>query len=411
MSRSPAHDQLAARWDAVMMRNYGTPALSLVRGEGAHVWDSDGREYVDLYAGIAVSALGHAHPAVVEAVCRQVGTLGHVSNFVIHGPALELAERLLGLLGWSDGRVLFTNSGAEANETALKLARRYGRDGAADGTRTGYVATEGGFHGRTMGALSVTGQPGKRTAFEPLVPGVRFVPYGDSTALAGAVNDTVAAVILEPVQGERGVVPAPVGYLAATQRACAAAGALFLLDEVQGGIGRAGTWFSWRASEPEVEPDVVTLAKGLGGGLPLGACIARGVAATALRPGDHGTTFGGNPVSCAAALAVLDTIDSEDLLARAREIGRRLTAGLTANGHRLVAGVRGIGAWQAAVLTRPVAAAVEVEARRRGFLVNAVAPNAVRFAPPLVLSDADLDSFLRVWPEVLTGAGHTGDPR
>lgn len=368
-----------ARWDAVMMRNYGTPPVAIVRGEGCRVWDSDGMEYLDLIAGIAVSALGHAHPALVEAVSRQVATVAHTSNLVVNEPALRLAERLVDLLG--GGRVFLSNDGASANEAAFKLARKHGH---ARGGRLGLVAAEGGFHGRTMGALALTGAPSKREPFAPLPGPVTFVPYGDAAALAAAVTGDTAAVFLEPALGEGGVVPAPAGYLAAAREACDRAGALLVLDEVQSGIGRTGEWFAHPAAG--VRPDVVTLAKGLGGGLPIGACVAFGPAASLFVPGDHGSTFGGNPVSCAAALAVLDTIEKDGLLESVRTVGGSLASGLSTIDSPLVSGVRGSGLWLALVLTRPVAAEVEAAARRAGLLVNAVRPDAVRLAPPLVLT-------------------------
>ncbi len=379
---------LAARWDAVMMPNYGTPPVALARGEGCRVWDLDGREYLDLIAGIAVSALGHAHPALVGAVSRQVATLAHTSNLAQHEPGVRLAERLVALLG-GDGRVFFGNDGAEAIEAAFKLARRHGRALDPAGGRLELVAAEGGFHGRTLGALALTGTPAKREPFAPLPGPVTFVPFGDAAALDAAVGERTAAVFLEPALGEGGVVPAPPGYLRAARAACDRAGALLVVDEVQSGIGRTGAWFAHQAEG--IRPDVVTLAKGLGGGLPIGACVGLGAAGRLFAKGDHGSTFGGNPVSCAAALAVLDTIEREGLLASVREVGARLATGLAAIDSALVRGVRGAGLWLALVLTRPVAAEVEAAARRAGFLVNAVQPDAVRLAPPLVLSAEQAD--------------------
>ena len=334
-----------SRWAEVMVPSYGEPTLTLVRGDGATVWDDAGNAYVDLVAGIAVNALGHAHPAVVAAVSRQVATLGHTSNLVANEPSLRLAERLLALTG-RDGRVFFANSGAEANEAAFKMARRTGRPAV--------VAADRAFHGRTMGALALTGQPAKRAPFEPLPGGVSFVPYGDAAALTAAVDGGTAAVVLEPVLGEGGVVPAPAGYLETAREVTRASGALLVLDEVQTGIGRTGAWFAHQSAG--VEPDVLTLAKGLGGGLPVSACLAFGDAAALLQPGQHGTTFGGNPVSCAAALAVLDTIEADGLLQRAESLGKALSAGITGLGHPLVATVRGSGLMLGIVLTAPVAA-------------------------------------------------------
>ncbi len=387
--------ELQARWQAAFMDNYGTPPLALERGKGARVWDVDGTEYVDLYAGIAVSALGHAHPAVVEAVSRQVGELAHTSNLVLNLPALQLGERLSALLA-PDARVFLCNSGAEAVEAAIKVVRRHHPD------RVRIVAAEGGFHGRTLGALSVTGQPAKRAPFAPLLPDVTFVPYGDADALARAVTDDTAAVILEPVLGEAGVIPAPEGYLEAARAACDRTGALLVLDEVQGGVGRAGAWFSHQVVAPGVEADVVTLAKGLGGGLPIGACVARGAAGRALQPGDHGTTFGGNPVSCAAALAVLDTIEEEGLLDSARVRGDHLAGAVAALDDPLVDHVRGIGMWRAVVLTAPVAKQVEAAAAPHGALVNAVAPDVVRLAPALVISREEIDTGVAALGAALT---------
>jgi acetylornithine aminotransferase len=394
---------LLARRERVLLGNYGPPPIALVRGNGCQVWDENGREYLDLIAGIAVCALGHAHPAVTAAVTRQAATLMHTSNLFGNAPAVELAERLVGLLG-ADARVFFCNSGAEANETALKIARRHGRDLDPSGNRLEVVAAEGAFHGRTLGALSITWAPSKREPFEPLPAGVRFVPYGDSSALRAAVTEHTAAVFLEPVLGEGGVVPPPAGYIRAAREICDETGALFVLDEVQSGMGRTGAWFGHEYDG--VMPDVITLAKGLGGGLPIGACIAVGDAAQRLRPGDHGSTFGGNPVACAAALAVIDTIESQDLLAHCAEVGAHLAAGIAGcvGTSPLLTGVRGRGLWLALELDRPAAAAVESAARDAGFLVNAVAPDAVRLAPPLVLTAAEADTFIATLPEVLSRA-------
>jgi acetylornithine aminotransferase len=389
---------LTARWDAVMMPNYGTPPIALAHGEGCRVWDVDGREYLDLIAGIAVSSLGHSHPALVQAVTAQVATLAHSSNLAMHEPGVRLAERLLSLLGM-DGRVFLCNDGAAANEAAYKLARRYGWAADPAGGRLEIVAAEGGFHGRSLGALSITGAPAKRAPFEPLPGPVRFVPYGDAAALAAAVTERTAAVFLEPTLGEGGVVPPPAGYLGAARAACDAAGALLIVDEVQSGIGRTGSWFSVQRSG--VVPDVVTLAKGLGGGLPIGACIGIGAAGTLFAKGDHGSTFGGNPVCCAAALAVLDTIERDGLLEHAAAVGTRLANALAAIAHPLSRGVRGEGLWLAIVLAEPVAAAVEAVAREAGFLVNAVQPDAVRLAPPLVLSTTEADAFVAAVPGIL----------
>ncbi|WP_406043839.1 acetylornithine transaminase [Micromonospora sp. NBC_00898] len=384
---------LLHRWGQSMMDNYGTPPLALVSGSGAVVTDEAGREYVDLLGGIAVNALGHAHPAVVAAVSKQVATLGHVSNLFVAEPPVALAELLLALAG-RPGRVFFANSGAEANEAAFKLSRLTGR--------THVVATRGGFHGRTMGALALTGQPAKADPFRPLPGAVTHVEYGDVAALEAAVTDATAMVILEPIQGENGVVVPPAGYLSAARRITARHGALLVLDEVQTGIGRTGHWFAHQADG--VEPDLVTLAKGLGGGLPIGACLAFGRAAELLGPGSHGTTFGGNPVSCAAALAVIATIANEGLLDHVKRIGERLRRGIEALGHPLVADVRGAGLLLGIVLTEPAAGAAAAELREAGFLVNPVQPGVLRLAPPLILTAEQADAFLAALPAALDAA-------
>ena len=376
---------LFERWDEVMMPTYGTPPLAIDHGRGVRVWDVDGREYLDLVAGIATSSLGHAHPAVVEAVSTQVARLAHSSNLAIHEPGVRLAERLLELLG-ADGRVFFANSGAEANECAVKLARIHGRK---NGGRVEIVAAHNSFHGRTLGALSITGNPAKREPFTPLPGPVTFVDYGDAAALRAAVTEHTAAVVLEPTLGEGGVVPAPPGYLAAARSTCDAAGALLIVDEVQSGIGRTGHWFASIAEG--VRPDVITLAKGLGGGLPIGACIGVGPAGRLFASGEHGSTFGGNPVSCAAALAVLDTIADEHLLDSVKRVGEHLVHQLSTVDSLLVSEVRGSGLWRALALTGNHAGAVENAARARGLLVNAVKPDVIRLAPPLILTEADVD--------------------
>ncbi len=391
-----ATQELQDRYAAAVMMTYGMPPVALARGSGCVVWDVDGNSYLDLVAGIAVSALGHAHPAIVAAVSGQAGRLAHISNLYLHEPQVRLAERLIGLLG-ADGRVFFTNSGAEANEAAIKLVRR--RQGAA---RPVFVAAEHSFHGRTMGALALTGKSSIRDPFAPFGLDVRFVPYGDAGALRAAVREDCAAVFLEPCQGEAGVVPAPDGYLSAARAACDGAGALLVIDEVQSGIGRTGAWFAHQREG--VVPDVVTLAKGLGGGLPVGACIGIGACGSALGKGDHGSTFAGNPIACAAALAVLDTIERDGLLGNATEVGERMAAAVLAIEHPLVTGVRGSGLWRAITLAAPAAAAVEASARHSGFLVNAVQPDAIRLAPPLILSAAEADSFTAELPSILSSA-------
>ncbi|WP_433479005.1 acetylornithine transaminase [Spirillospora sp. CA-142024] len=388
---------LRARFEAAFMPNYGVPPVALARGEGCRVWDAGGREYLDLIAGIAVSSLGHGHPALVEAVSSQVATLAHTSNLFLHEPEVLLAERLLELLG-GDGRVFLANSGTEANECALKLAIKYGKQNG----RSYFVAAENGFHGRTLGALSLTGKAAIREPFGPFAIDVRFVPYGDAEALKAAVDEDCAAVFLEPTQGEAGVVPPPDGYFAAVRRICDAAGALFVADEIQSAIGRTGTWFAFE--HENAKPDVLTLAKGLGGGLPIGACVAFSPHGGLFAKGDHGSTFGGNPVGAAAALAVLTTIEKDGLLANAASVGETLAAGLGAVGHPLLAGVRGRGLWRAAVLTGPHAPAVEAAARDAGFLINALQPDALRIAPPLVLTAEQAGSFTDAFPAILDAA-------
>ncbi|MGV9641245.1 acetylornithine transaminase [Streptomyces sp. NPDC003514] len=393
-----ANQEYAQRWQGSLMNNYGTPRLPLVCGEGLKVWDAEGTRYLDWVGGIATNALGHAHPAIVEAVSRQIASLGHISNFFMAEPTVALAERLLQLFG-REGRVFFCNSGAEANEAAFKVGRLTGR--------THVVATDGGFHGRTMGALALTGQPGKRDPFLPLPGDVTHVPYGDAQALAAAVTDETALVIIEPIQGENGVVVPPAGYLKAARAITAATGALLVLDEVQTGIGRTGHWFAYQAHEG-VLPDVVTLAKQLGGGLPLGATVAFGRAADLLRPGQHGTTFGGNPVACAAGLAVLDTIADDGLLENVKRQSEKLRDGVEALGHPMIDHVRGAGLLLGIVLTGPHAAGVQQAAQDAGFLVNAPAPDVVRLMPPLNLGDDEVEALLQALPGILDVAAGDG---
>ncbi|MDT7843993.1 acetylornithine transaminase [Streptomyces justiciae] len=388
------NQELTQRWQGSLMNNYGTPRLPLVRGEGLKVWDSEGGQYYDWVGGIATNALGHAHPAVIDAVSKQIASLGHISNFFMAEPTIALAERLLQHFG-RDGRVFFCNSGAEANEAAFKIGRLTGRGHM--------VATSGGFHGRTMGALALTGQPAKQTPFLPLPGDVTHVPYGDAQALAAAVTEDTALVIIEPIQGENGVVVPPAGYLKAARAITAAKGALLVLDEVQTGIGRTGHWFEYQAHEG-VLPDVVTLAKQLGGGLPLGATVAFGRAADLLQPGHHGTTFGGNPVACAAGLAVLDTIAGDGLLDNVKRQSAALSDGIESLGHPLVDHVRGSGLLLGIVLTEPLAPQVQQAAQDAGFLVNAPAPDVVRLMPPLNLGDDEVAALLQALPGVLDAA-------
>jgi acetylornithine/N-succinyldiaminopimelate aminotransferase len=400
---------LIQRYGAALMNTFGPPKLVLTKGEGCYVWDADGRRYLDLLGGIAVNALGHAHPILVDAVTTQLNTLGHVSNFFATEPQVTLAEKLLELLGvptgsagenseTGGGKVFFTNSGTEANEAAFKLSRRTGR--------TQVVATEGSFHGRTMGALALTSKAAYREPFEPLPGQVTFVPYGDAGALEAAVTDDTAAVVLEAIQGEAGVIFPPEDYLRHARAITARHGALLWVDEVQTGMGRTGAWFAHAASG--ITPDVVTVAKGLAGGIPIGACIAVGAHGTLLQPGNHGTTFGGNPVASAAALAVIGTIEKEGLLDNANQVGAKLRTGLS--DHR-VTDVRGAGLLIGLDLSEPVAAQVTASALERGFIINDPAPDRIRIAPPLILGEEQAASFLEAWPAILeAGYASAGRP-
>ena len=384
-----------------MMDNYGVPPVALASGHGAVVTDVEGKSYLDLLGGIAVNVLGHGHPAVLEAVTRQMSTLGHTSNLYVAEPGIALAEALAGLLGAdTQTRVLFCNSGTEANEAAFKISRLTGR--------TKLVAAQGGFHGRTMGALALTGQPSKQAPFAPLPGDVTHVPYGDVDALAAAVGDDTAAVFLEPIMGESGIVVPPDGYLAAARDITARHGALLVLDEVQTGMGRTGTFFAHQ--HDGITPDVVTMAKGLGGGLPIGACLATGPAAQLLTPGLHGSTFGGNPICAAAALAVLRVIADDDLVRRSGSLGKTLHQNIESLQHPLIDHVRGRGLLCGIVLTTPAAKDVEASARAAGFLVNAPAPDVIRLAPALIITEHQLDTFVTALPGILDqgAAGEEG---
>ena len=376
------------------MPNYGVPPVAIIRGQGCRVTDADGREYLDLIAGIAVSSLGHAHPALVEAVSRQVAEVAHTSNLFLHEREIELAERLLAS---ARRRTAASSWPTPAPRPTRPRSSWSGASRAPDARyswRPSAASTAGPWDRSRSPARTRSAPRSVRYGFE-----VRFVPYGDADALRAAVGPDVAAVFLEPGLGESGVIPAPAGYLAAAREACDSAGALLVLDEIQSGIGRTGAWFAHQAAG--VRPDVLTLAKGLGGGLPIGACIGLGTAGSGFSQGDHGSTFGGNPVACAAALAVLDTIERDGLLANVTEVGEHLAAGLGQVGHPLVAGVRGAGLWRAVVLTAPLAPGVEAAARRAGFLVNAVQPDAIRLAPPLILTAAEADEFTAALPGIL----------
>jgi acetylornithine/N-succinyldiaminopimelate aminotransferase len=381
------------RWDTTLMPTYGTPAVELVSGAGARVVDADGREYIDLLAGIAVNSLGHAHPALVEAVSRQVATLGHTSNIHAHPRVIELAEKLQELTG-PDARVFFSNSGAEANEAAFKITRLTGRNRV--------LAAEHGFHGRTMGSLALTGQPDKRAPFEPLPGGVEFYPYGDIDALRALVEqdgraEDTAAVFLESIQGETGVVPAPEGFLTEVRALCDEYGILMVVDEVQAGIGRTGRWFGYQVED--VVPDVVTLAKGLGGGLPIGACVAVTPAAQLMAKGHHGSTFGGNPVACAAGCAVIDTIRAEDLRGHVLDMERIIRAALEP--LDAVTGVRGRGLMLGVVLDGPRPGLADA-ALAAGLLVNQPAPDVLRLVPPLTVTETDIRESLATIKELLS---------
>lgn len=378
------------------MNNYGTPSMALASGDGAVVTDVDGKTYIDLLGGIAVNVLGHRHPAIIDAVTQQMSTLGHTSNLYATEPGIALAEQLVELLGAdAPARVFFCNSGTEANEVAFKVTRLTGR--------TKIVAAQEAFHGRTMGSLALTGQPAKQAPFEPLPGNVTHIPYGDAEALTAAVDDDTAAVFLEPIMGESGVVVPPESYLTAAREVTARHGALLVLDEVQTGMGRTGTFYAHQ--HDGITPDVVTLAKGLGGGLPIGACIAIGPAADLLTPGLHGSTFGGNPVCTAAALAVLQVLQADDLVRSADVKGKALRHGIESLGHPLIEQVRGRGLLQGIVLRAPHAKDAEAAARDAGYLVNAAAPNVIRLAPPLVVSEAQLEGFVADLTGILDTAG------
>lgn len=370
------------KWNDVLMNNYGTPPIELVSGKGATVEDSQGRVHIDLLAGIAVNALGHGHPAIVEAVTHQLSQLGHVSNLFASGPVMQAAATLKERVGDDSARVFFCNSGGEANEAAFKLARLTGR--------SRILAAVHGFHGRTMGSLALTGQPDKRKAFEPLPTGVEFYPYGDVEYLTKLVQTNpsdVAAIFLEPVQGETGVVPAPAGFLQAVRDLCDEHGILMVCDEVQTGVGRTGDFFAFQ--HDRVLPDVVTMAKGLGGGIPIGATIARGKAAELFQPGAHGTTFGGNPVACAAANAVLGIVDDE-FCAEVREKGAYFAEKLTSIGG--IDHVRGRGLMLGVVLEKPVAKEAVKQGFDHGLILNAPAGDIIRLTPPLIISHDEMDA-------------------
>lgn len=376
-------------WHGVMQNNYGVPPITLVKGDGVEVWDEEGKRYLDFLGGIATNILGHAHPAVVKAVSAQIKKLSHVSNLYAHQPGVELAERLQELTNDSTARIFFCNSGAEANEAAIKLSRLTGRKQI--------IAAEGGFHGRTVGALSITGQVAKREPFEPLMPGVSFVPYGNSKALKKEISRRTAMVIVETIQGENGVVVPPDGYLHDVRELCDRHGALFAVDAVQTGMGRTGEWFGFE--HEGIRPDIITLAKGLGGGLPLGAMIALGSRVPSFKPGEHGSTFGGNPISCAAAKAAIDFISKKDLLHRVSIAGEYLKKQLVKNSG--VAEVRGRGLLLGVVLEANLAGAITAKAMANGLLINAPSKSVLRLAPPLNVSKKHLHEFVDLFAKTI----------
>lgn len=395
-----AGSEWLSRYSSSLMNVFGTPQRVLVRGAGCLVWDADGKEYLDLLGGIAVNALGHAHPFVTSVISSQLATLGHVSNFFTSPTQVALAEKLLELAHAPAGsKVFFSNSGTEANEAAFKLARR--NTGAGDTKRTKIIALEGAFHGRTMGALALTAKEAYRAPFEPLPGGVVHIPFGDIAALEAAVDDTVAAVFLEPIQGEAGVRPLPPGYLKAAREATSKVGALLILDEVQTGIGRTGKWLASEAAG--IVPDAITLAKGLGGGFSIGALLTFGEQTSSLlSAGQHGTTFGGNPVATAAALATLHALESQNVLANAAAVGEHLRSALAAIPG--VTEVRGEGLLIGFDLDADVAPAVVQAALDAGFIVNSPGPRTIRLAPPLILTTAQADAFLSAFPAILQAA-------
>ena len=396
-------DELLDRYRAALIPVFGVPQIVLSHGDGCYVVDVDGKRYLDLLGGIAVNTLGHGHPALVEAITKQVSQVMHISNFFTSEPQVELAEKVIEICRAPEGSgVFFANSGAEAIEAAIKLSRRTGR--------SRIIAAQNAFHGRTTGALALTWKVAYRAPFEPLMPGVTHVPYNDGAALEAAVaeaGDDLAAVVLEPIQGEAGVILADPAYLRLARELTTRAGALLVLDEIQCGMGRTGHWLAHHATD--VVPDAVTLAKGLAGGVPVGALVTYGPAVTGLLTGgQHGSTFGGNPLACAAGLATIRTIETDGLLAHAAGMGAALADGVEALGHPRVSGTRGRGLLLAITLTQPVAASAMSLARAAGFLVNAVAPDALRLAPPLILGLGEIDSFLAALPGLLDAAEVAG---
>ena len=380
------------RWDRSLQNNYGKPSITLVKGKGILVTDADGKTYMDFLGGIATNILGHAHPAIVKAVTRQISALSHVSNFYAHPKAIALAEKLTAMTGDKSAKVFFCQSGAEANEAAFKLSRRTGK--------VRVVAAQGAFHGRTMGALSLTGQPSKREPFLPLVKGVKHVPFGDIDAMRKAISKKTAMVIIEPIMGEAGVIVPPADYLQDLRNLCDKNSALLVIDAVQTGMGRTGDWFGYEYSG--ITPDVITLAKGLGGGLPLGAMIALGNAAELFQPGDHGSTFGGNPVTTAAGLAAIEFIETRDILSKVQKQGEHLIQELA-----LIPGVkevRGAGLLIGIELESLKASDVSDAMREAGVLVNAANSTTIRIAPALIVTDAQITKFISIFRKVISHA-------
>jgi acetylornithine aminotransferase len=392
-----ASTDLLARYERSLLGVFGVPQRVLTRGDGCYVWDADGRRYLDLLGGIAVNALGHNHPDLVAAVSRQAGEILHISNLFTSPAQVGLAERLLELSGAPEGSgVFFCNSGAEAIEAAIKISRRTGR--------MRLIAASGSFHGRTTGALALTSKEAYRAPFAPLIPEVTFVPFDDIDALRAAADDETAAIVLEPIQGEGGVVPASSAYLLAAREIADETGALLVLDEIQTGVARTGDWFAFQ-DVPGLRPDVMTLAKGLGGGVPIGAVVAFGERVRGLlTAGQHGSTFGGNPLAAAAGLAVLDAITGAGLLEHVRAVGDHLATAVRALDHPQVTEVRGRGLLRAIDFGSDIAAAVSAAALEQGFIVGAVTPSAIRLAPPLIVTADQLDTFVSVLPDLIDAA-------
>ena len=377
-------------WSRNLMSNYAVPSITLVKGKGSIVFDADGKRYVDMLGGIATNILGHSHSAVVSAVTRQIKTLSHVSNFYSHPNAIELAQLLVRLTGDKQSRVFFAQSGAEVNEAAIKLSRKTGR--------TRIVAMTGSFHGRTMGSLSLTGQNSKRTSFVPLLKNVKHVPFGDVKKAKRAINSRTAMVIVEPIMGEAGVIVPPLNYLKELRQACTKNGALLVIDAVQTGIGRTGQWFGYEHSG--IKPDVITVAKGLGAGLPLAAMIAVGKTSQLFEPGDHGSTFGGNPVTTAASVAAIKWIEKNKILIKCKADFRFLVSNVSSISG--VSEVRGAGLLVGIALQKNISSEVAAALQAKGFLVNAANPNTIRIAPALNVSKKELNQFVKTFKEVMS---------